>query len=69
MVDNTKLKTMDVIKKSWNMMNGHKADFFELILSFIGWFLLCLFIIPMIYVIPYFILTVAIFYEELKKLN
>ena len=32
-------------------------DFYYLILSFIGWFLLCLTVVPVIFVVPYFIVS------------
>ena len=63
------LKPMEIIKKSCEMMKGHKFDYFVLGLSFIGWALLCVFIIPMIYVIPYVDVTFALFYENLKNAN
>ena len=57
------------LKMSKEMMDGHKWEYFVLILSFIGWILLCIFIIPMIWVIPYIQTTQVMYYEELKKLS
>ena len=54
---------------SKDMMAGHKWEYFVLILSFIGWILLCVFIIPAIWVVPYIQTTQIMYYEELKKLN
>ncbi len=51
------------------MMDGHKMDLFVLILSFIGWFILgaiTLNILTILFVAPYFHLTLARFYETLK---
>ncbi|HCC35839.1 MAG TPA: hypothetical protein DEQ02_09525 [Ruminococcaceae bacterium] len=41
------------IKKSIKMTKGTKGSYFILMLSFIGWWLLCIFILPMMYVMPY----------------
>ena len=57
------------LKMSKEMMDGHKWEYFVLILSFIGWILLCVFIIPIIWVIPYIQTTQVMYYEELKKLS
>lgn len=59
----------EVLKKSWNMMNGYKMDYFVLVLSFFGWILLCFLIIPLIYVVPYMEVTVTLYYEKLKSLK
>ena len=42
MADDTNITGMDALQKSWNIMNGHKADLFCLWLRFIGWILLAL---------------------------
>ncbi len=67
--DNPDMKAMDIVKKAWNMTNGHKMDLFVLGLSFIGWsFLVGLtFGILAIWVVPYMTITFTLFYEELKK--
>jgi uncharacterized membrane protein len=59
---------IETIKKSCDMMKGHKMDFFVLNLSFIGWMILsCLtFGILFIWVIPYIQMSQIIFYEKLK---
>lgn len=57
------------LDKSKEMTNGHKWELFVLDLSFIGWFivgLLC-FGIGLLWVIPYYQVTKANFYLELKK--
>ena len=65
----TELGTMDVLKKTWAMMKGHKMDFFIFGLSFIGWCLL----IPLtlgiicIWLVPYMMVATALFYEKLPK--
>ena len=59
------------LKKSMEMMKGHKWDLFVLDLSFIGWYIvgaLCL-CIGVLWVTPYHELARANFYVELLKLN
>lgn len=70
-LDNPELKAMDVIKKSKEIMNGHKMDYFILELSFIGWSILSVFTfgILMIWLVPYMQVTYANFYNEIKKEN
>ncbi len=49
------------------IMRNHRWDIVKLTLSFSLWFLLCITILPMIYVVPYFVQTMCIsgkwFYE------
>lgn len=66
MIDNPNMDIFSVIKESWNIMKGHKLEYFMMMLSFIGWILLCLFIFPIIYVWPYIILSIACFYNKIK---
>lgn len=60
---------VDYITQSKILMNGHKADFFVLDLSFIGWFLLSIVTLGLssIWVTPYFTATRAEFFNELIK--
>jgi uncharacterized membrane protein len=39
--DDAGLSSIDAMKKSAEMMSGHKMELFWLFLSFIGWFILC----------------------------
>lgn len=66
-IDNEKLCPKEVLMKSWEMMDGHKWEFLGYTLSFIGWILLCVFIVPIYFVIPYMEVTFVLFYEGLKK--
>ncbi len=70
-VDNPDMDTMEVIKKSKEMMNGHKMDYFLLNLSFIGWVLLGILTCGILYLwlIPYYSVTMANFYNEIKEKN
>lgn len=67
-LDNPEMKPLDTLKKSREMLNGHKMEMLELILSFLGWYILGAFTLGILYiwVIPYMSLTVCYFYDELK---
>lgn len=68
LVDEPELPVTEAIAKSRQMMKGHKFDLFCLYLSFIGWFVLCLFTlgIGLFWLVPYAKTAVAAFYEDLK---
>lgn len=67
--DNPELDGLAAINKSKEMMKGHKGEYFVLLLSFFWWY--CLGIITLgiglIFISPYISLTLANYYEELKK--
>lgn len=69
MLDNEKISIIEAMRKSREMMNGHKADLFVLILSFIGWAILGIFTFGILYfwLVPYYQVTLCNFYNELKK--
>lgn len=66
--DNKEMSVSEAMKESKEMMEGHKAELFWLILSFIGWAILSLltFGIGFLLLIPYYYSTMAHFYEDLK---
>ncbi|NMM63849.1 DUF975 family protein [Clostridium sp. P21] len=68
-IDNPDLSVIDAINLSTEMMDGHKARLFHLVLSFIGWFLLGILTlgIGFIWILPYYETAQANFYEELKS--
>lgn len=68
LADNPTISASDAIKKSKEMMNGHKLELFFLELSFFWWFILVIitFGLAAIYVAPYVKTASAIFYEKLK---
>lgn len=68
-VDSEENDVRGLLNKSKNMMYGYKWDYFVFQLSFIGWGLLCLFIIPIIYVLPYYYVANTMYYEELKRIK
>ena len=66
--DDKEIGAVDALKKSAAMMSGHKAQYFWLLLSFIGWGILCLFTlgIGFLFLMPYMATTMAHYYEDLK---
>ncbi|MCO6461603.1 MAG: DUF975 family protein [Saprospiraceae bacterium] len=67
--DNPTISADEAITTSKEMMNGHKMDLLILYLSFIGWFILCFFtfFIGLLWLIPYMQVTIANFYDEVRK--
>lgn len=68
MADDANISGIDALKMSWNMMNGHKWDFFCLQFRFIGWILLCVFTcgIGVLWLYPYMITASLNFYRQLR---
>lgn len=68
LADNPDLTAREALRKSKEMMNGHKWDLFVLYLSFFWWYLLVgiTFGIAGIYVGPYVNATVVNFYNSIK---
>lgn len=66
--ENPDMAPMDVIRKSKEMMKGHKMDLFILQLSFIGWGLLSILTIGIgsLWLLPYITASVTAFYIDLK---
>jgi uncharacterized membrane protein len=66
--DNQELSYNEAIEQSMDMMNGYKWKLFVLILSFIGWGLLCVLTIGIgfLWLIPYMQITQVAFYEDIK---
>ena len=66
LAENPEMSAMDALKASTKMTADHKSELFVMELSYIPWFFLCLFIFPLIYVMPYFFTTQALYYENFK---
>lgn len=68
LLDNPKLSTVEAIHLSREMMFGYKAKLFLLLLSFIGWGILCLFTcgIGVLWLLPYISSSLAAFYEDVR---
>ena len=66
-MDDPNIDAVEALRKSRLMMRGHKAEFFLLQLSFIGWILLCtLCPIGTLWLTSYIYTTTAHFYEDVK---
>jgi uncharacterized membrane protein len=67
--DNPDIGASAALTASREMMNGYKGKLFWLYVSFIGWILLSALTcgIVLLWVKPYMTLTLANFYEDLKK--
>jgi len=68
LIDNPNLTASQAITESERMMNGHKADYFVLQLSFIGWILLSILTccVGFLFLAPYMETARAHFYQNLK---
>ncbi|NCB51151.1 MAG: DUF975 family protein [Clostridia bacterium] len=69
LIDNPKMRPIDCIRKSKEMMRGHKAELFMLDLSFLGWVLLTIIPFVSIYVYPYTQTTFAGYYDSLLSVE
>ncbi len=68
-VEDNSISAMDAIRKSKQMMYGHKWRYFCLCLRLTGWLLLGIipFGIGLLWAVPYLIVSQAHFYEDLKN--
>ena len=59
----------DIFRLSMDMMDGHKIDYILLCLTFIGWFILGVFTLGIIWfwIIPYMNVSMVNFYDKIKK--
>ena len=59
---------MDVLRESRKMMDGHKMEYFLLMLSFFGWLVLgaLTLFIGYLWLVPYMQMTEFNFYERLR---
>lgn len=66
--DDPQIRENEALKKSEQMMEGHKMQLFLLQLSFIGWAVLCIFTlgIGFFFLVPYINTAMAHFYEDVK---
>ena len=67
--DNPDIGAMNAIKKSKELMEGHKLKLFKLLLGFLGWALLCILTlgIGFLWLAPYVTLSLTVFYEDVKN--
>ncbi len=68
--ENPGISSTEAIKKSEKMMEGHKMDYFVLVLSFYGWMLLGALTCGLLYIwlLPYMTMTMTNFYNNVKEL-
>ena len=68
LAENPDMPALEALKKSQEMMDGHKMELFVLYLSFIGWFLLTAVTcgIAGLYVTPFMNATMTNFYLNIK---
>lgn len=71
MIDNPELSAEEAICKSMKMMEGHKMDLFLIQLGYVGLGLLSMLLlgIPLLWLMPYYQVVYAKFYEEIKNDN
>ena len=69
LADNPEIGCEEAICRSMKMMDGHKMDYFLMLLGYVGLTLLSvvLFCIPMLWLIPYYQVVFTNFYLELKN--
>ena len=65
------LKPRDAINKSKLMMKGNKWNYFVFELSFMGWNILAILTLGILYIwlYPYMLVSNMLYYEKLKELN
>jgi uncharacterized membrane protein len=68
LVDDDRVGPMEAIRRSKEMMDGHKGRLFLLLLRFFGWALLCILTlgIGFLWLVPYINASMAAFYEDLR---
>ena len=66
--DDPQISAVEAMKRSKQMMDGHKMELFVIQLSFIGWFILAMLTcgIGLLFLYPYIYATMAHYYEDLK---
>jgi uncharacterized membrane protein len=71
MCDNPGIGITDAMRKSRDMMNGYKMDYFLLNLSFIGWAFLCILTLGLGFLVlaPYVVTSNTIFYNHISSYN
>ncbi len=69
--DDPQVSATDAMKRSMEMMNGHKMELFVIWLSFFGWGILAMLTcgFGFLFLLPYLYATLAHYYEDLKAEN
>jgi uncharacterized membrane protein len=68
LADNPELSAREAIDLSMKMMNGHKGQLFGMMVGMVALVMLSIFLlyIPLIWLVPFYQVTMAKFYEEVK---
>ncbi|MCJ7544122.1 MAG: DUF975 family protein [Phycisphaerae bacterium] len=66
LADNPHLGAIGALQQSKQMMNGHKSRLLVLWLRLLPWALLCILVIPVLWVAPYIVTCCAKFYDDLQ---
>jgi uncharacterized membrane protein len=69
LMDNPEMSAKEALEASKQIMAGNVGRYFVLCLSFLGWFLLCIFtfFIGYLFLMPYIYTVFANFYEDLRE--
>ena len=69
LLDNEDMGVIDSMRASRRLMKGHKGRFFLLQLSFLGWIILGIFTLGILYLwlVPYIQTTTMLYYFDLKR--
>lgn len=67
--DEPEEKIGEILNKSFDMLDGYRVEYLILCLSFLGWLVLGIFTVGILYLwlIPYMMVTMALYYEKLKE--
>lgn len=68
MAENPEFPAADAMRRSKEMMLGHKSEYFMLMLSFIGWFFVSILTcgIGFLFLQSYCMMSAAVFYQKIK---
>ncbi len=61
LAEHPEIKVRKAIKQGVRLVKGYKGSLFVFGLSFIGWYLLCIFIVPAFFVLPYVAASFAMY--------
>lgn len=58
---------LEIIAESISIMEKHSVEYSFYCLSFVGWFVSCIFVLPLFYVLPYINMSKWCYMENIKK--
>ena len=69
----SEFSVIDSLRASRELIYGYKFDYFKFLISFIGWWLIVIFTFgtAIVFVLPYFLVSNAVYYDclKLEKVN